>query len=79
MDIGLTEVVAFVYTLGVLVSGMWVAAPGVPPLTPYNVGLVAVLAIGWTAYFSWTVGPRIVEMETEPEGDEETPSAEPDL
>lgn len=80
MDIGLTEVVAFVYTLGVLVTGMWVVGVGLPPLTPWNVGLVVFLTLAWTVYFSWTIAPRIVDLETEDEADEEEKDpAEPDV
>lgn len=71
MDIGLSEAVAFVYTFGVLVSGVWLLAPDAVALSPVQLLAMGGIALLWTAYFSWTVKDRIVDIETEDEDDEE--------
>lgn len=71
MDIGMTEAVVFVYTLGVLFTGLWVADPTWPALTPVRIALLFVVSLVWTVYFSWTVKSRIVDLETEDDDEEE--------
>lgn len=80
VDIGMSEVVGFIYTLGVLVTGMWASTAGLPPVTPYNVAIVLLLGVGWTVYFSWSVVPKLIEIHAE-SGDEngETNQAELDF
>ncbi len=65
MDNRMTLVVVFTYTVGVLVTGLWVPDMSLPALSPLQIGIVAVLAVLWTAYFGWTVVPRILNLETE--------------
>lgn len=77
MKIGMTETVAFVYTLGVLVTGLWVLAPDTELMTPLRVGLIVAITAGWTAYFSWTVVPRIIDLETEDDEDDEDEDEDP--
>jgi len=71
MENRLSYVVALVYTLGVLVTGMWVAHPTFPRITLLRVLVLGTVAVGWTAYFGWTVGPRIIDLETEDEEEED--------
>lgn len=71
MRIGLSELVLFVYTLGVLFTGTWAADSTLPELTPFRLTVLFVLAIVWTAYSSVTVIPRIVDIETEDEDEED--------
>jgi len=65
MENRLTLAVVLVYTLGVLVTGLWVANPSWPSLTPVQIGLLAVVGLLWTVYFDRTIVPRIVDLETE--------------
>ena len=71
MKVGMTEAVAFVYTLGVLVTGLWVLSPETQLMTPLRVGLIVGITVAWTAYFSWTIVPRIIDLETEDDEDED--------
>lgn len=78
MENRLTLPVVFVYTLAVVVTGLWVADPSWPALTPVQVGLVAVVSVLWTVYFDRAVVPRIVDLETEDEDDDDGPGAHAD-
>ena len=77
MNERLSYAVALVYTLGVLVTGMWVADPTLPRITPLRILALATVAVGWTVYFGWTVGPRIVDLETEDEDNDEKDELDP--
>jgi len=57
IDIKARHVTLCVYNLGVLVTGMGIASGGRPTLTPVSVSLLAFLAVGWTVYFNWRLGP----------------------
>ena len=61
MDIGRTELAAFVYTLAVLITGMWVQMPEWPIMTPSKIPLLLVTGIGWTIYFQWSVAPKLTD------------------
>ena len=71
MENRVTLLVVFVYTLGVLVTGLWVAVPSWPALNPFQICLLGALGILWTVYFDRVVVPRIINLETEDEEDEE--------
>ena len=77
MNERLSYAVALVYTLGVLVTGMWVADPTFPRITLLRTLTLATVAVGWTVYFGWTVGPRIVDPETEDEDADEKDELDP--
>ncbi|MEF8852385.1 MAG: hypothetical protein V5A28_08200 [Haloarculaceae archaeon] len=70
MDNRMTPVVVFVYTLAVLVTGLWVSDPTWPALNPVQVGMVAVLGLLWTVYFDRVMVPRIIDLETEDDEEE---------
>jgi membrane protein YdbS with pleckstrin-like domain len=79
MENRLTLPVVFVYTLAVVVTGLWVSDPSWPALTRVQIGLVAVVSVLWTVYFDRAVVPRIVDLETEDdEDDEDGPGAPAD-
>lgn len=70
MEITMSDGVMYVFTLGVMVNGVWIADPG--QTIPRNaIALAAVFSLFWTGYFKWSVGPKFVDLETEDEEDEE--------
>jgi hypothetical protein len=71
MEKRLSYVTAFVYTVGVLVTGMWIAELQIPDLTPFRIAALVLLGGAWSVYFGWKVGPQIVDLETEDDEDEE--------
>jgi hypothetical protein len=71
MENRLSYLTAFVYTVGVLVTGMWIAEVQIPDLTPFRIVAMVVVGGAWSAYFGWKVGPQIVDLETEDEEDED--------
>jgi hypothetical protein len=77
MENRLSYVVAFVYTVGVLVTGMWIAEVQLPELTPLRIVALVVVGAAWSVYFGWKVGPRVVDLETEDEEDEDEDEDEP--
>jgi len=64
------HVTLFVYNLGVLVTGMGVGSGGRPALTPITISFLAALAVGWTVYFNWRLGPDFFATLEEDEDDE---------
>lgn len=71
MENRLTYLVAFVYTVAVIITGMWIAEGAVPDLTPVRIAAMVVVGAVWSVYFGWRISPRIVDLETEDEADEE--------
>lgn len=69
MDITIQDGAVFVYTLGVMVTGMWLVG-GRPDLTPRLVGLISVVSVVWTAYFKWRITPQFVPDEDEEEDED---------
>jgi hypothetical protein len=76
MENRLSYVTTFVYTVGVLVTGMWIADVQIPEFTPFRVAALVLVGAGWSVYFGWKVGPQIVDLETEDEEDEDEDEAE---
>lgn len=73
MDIEGRHVTLFVYNLGVLVTGMGVGTGGRPELNPVSVSFLVFLAVGWTVYFSWRLGPEFfAALETDDEDETDT-------
>mgnify|MGYP000498303747 CR=1 FL=1 len=64
--------IIFVYTLGVLFSGAYLAAPGSFRERPTLIALLTVTAALWTAYYRWAVATRI----RQDEEDDVDPDAE---
>jgi hypothetical protein len=71
MENRLSYVTTFVYTVGVLVTGMWIAEVQIPELTPFRITALVLVGAGWSVYFGWKVGPRLVDLETEDEEDDD--------
>jgi hypothetical protein len=65
MDKRMTPVVVLVYTLAVVLTGLWIRDPSWPALNPVQIGMIAVLSVLWTVYFDQALVSRIVEMETD--------------
>ncbi|WP_435361678.1 hypothetical protein [Haloarchaeobius sp. DFWS5] len=63
MNIQRGDVVKYVYTVGVIASGVVLqrslGANGAIP----TMAVAALFAVGWTAYYNWTVEPRIEQWE----------------
>lgn len=59
MGIRKADVTMYVFILGVLLSGMWLAQQVGTDWSPVLLAIVAVVAAGWTVYYRFSVGPRI--------------------
>ncbi|MDS0300605.1 hypothetical protein NDI76_17790 [Halogeometricum sp. S1BR25-6] len=59
MGIRKTDITVYVYVLGVLLSGMWLAQQLGTDWSPLILTVVAVVAAGWTLYYRFSIGPRI--------------------
>jgi hypothetical protein len=68
MDIEAEDVTVFVYTAGVMVSGLWVGSPE-PAITPGVATIGVIAAVGWTAYFNWRVKPQFRDDDEPDDGD----------
>jgi hypothetical protein len=68
MDIEAEDVTVFVYTVGVMVSGLWVGSPE-PAITPGVATIGVIAAVGWTAYFNWRVKPQFRDDDEPDDGD----------
>jgi hypothetical protein len=71
VDIGMEDAVVFVYTLGVMVTGLYVGTGGDPTLTPVTGVAGVVVALLWTAYFEWRVAPRVFQWERRGEDEQD--------
>jgi hypothetical protein len=71
-DIEMADVVVFVYTLGVMVTGLFVGTGGNPTITPINGAAGLLVALLWTVYFEWRVAPRVFDWELREERDDES-------
>lgn len=65
MDLGLSDVVVFVYTAAVLLTGAWLSSWGALDVTPTLVGVLGAAAVAWTAYFRWSVSPKLAKLADE--------------
>ena len=77
-DIEMADVVVFVYTLGVMITGLFVGTGGDPTITPINGAAGLLVAVLWTLYFEWRVAPRVFDWELREEEDEEAEVSESD-
>jgi hypothetical protein len=78
MDRRMTPVVVFVYTLAVVLTGLWIANPSWPALNPVQIGMIAVLSVLWTVYFDQALVSRIVDMETHEDEEESGDGTDPE-
>lgn len=62
-----TEGMVFLYNLGVILSGIYVASQINVENRPLLFGVGIALALGWTIYFRYAMYSRIAEMATEEE------------
>jgi hypothetical protein len=74
MDVTIQDGAVLVYTLGVMVSGIWLVT-GRPTFTPRLVALIAVVAVFWTAYFKWRITPQFVPEEEEESEERDGPGS----
>lgn len=78
MKLRKADVTVYVFVLGVLLSGMWLAQQFGMEWSPALLAVVGIVAAGWTVYYRFSVGPRIEANETDErgrEGDDSAPSA----
>jgi len=71
MENRVSYLVAYIYTVAVIITGIAIAEAQIPDLTPFRIAAMLVLGAAWSVYFGYRVGPRIVDLETEDEDDEE--------
>jgi|GEM_PF-2206935 hypothetical protein len=67
MENRVSYLVAYVYTVAVIITGIAIAEAQIPDLTPFRIAAMLVLGAVWSVYFGYRVGPRIVDLETEDE------------
>jgi len=74
MELTQTDAVVFVYTLGVMLSGLWLADPGSSPeINPVVITVFGLVSVGWTAYFKWQIAPQFVPDDDEDDDEPEMP------
>ncbi|AKU09168.1 MULTISPECIES: hypothetical protein [Haloferax] len=59
MNLRTADLTVFVFVLGVMLSGMWLAQQLGMEWSPTLFAIVAVVAAVWTAYYRFGVEPRI--------------------
>ncbi|CQR52318.1 MULTISPECIES: hypothetical protein [Haloferax] len=59
MNLRAADLTVFVFVLGVLLSGMWLAQQFGMEWSPTLLAIVAVVSAVWTAYYRFGVAPRI--------------------
>ncbi|GGC65894.1 hypothetical protein [Haloferax sulfurifontis] len=59
MNLRAADLTVFVFVLGVLLSGMWLAQQFGMEWSPTLLAIVAVASAVWTAYYRFGVEPRI--------------------
>ncbi|MFK5605086.1 MULTISPECIES: hypothetical protein [Haloferax] len=59
MNLRAADLTVFVFVLGVLLSGMWLAQQFGMQWSPMLFAIVAVVAAVWTVYYRFGVEPRI--------------------
>ena len=61
MEFEMRDLAVFVYTLGVIATGLSLGAGGQPEVTPFVMAGAAALSAGWTVYFKWKLAPQFLE------------------
>ncbi|MCO8267323.1 MULTISPECIES: hypothetical protein [unclassified Haloferax] len=59
MNLRAADLTVFVFVLGVMLSGMWLAQQFGMEWSPTLFAIVAVVAAVWTVYYRFSVEPRI--------------------
>jgi hypothetical protein len=63
MEVRPRDVSLFLYNFGVTLAGGWVATRMNGLIDPLVIGVMILVAVGWTVYFRFSMVPRLAQLD----------------